>query len=496
MNLIKQVEQEIRRRKLLRAGQRVAVACSGGADSVALLRLLDALKDSLGIRLLVCHLNHGLRGGESDGDEAFVHDLAGGLRIGLVSQREDVGARAGRAKQNLEEAAREARLEFFASLIEEGLADVVAVGHTVEDQAETVLARIVRGAGTRGLAGIYPKVEERGPRLWRDKLRPSSKPSLVLVRPLLGIRRKKLREHLRGLEQDWREDSSNRDPGRLRNRVRLEVLPGLNPAAVEHIGRLADIAREEESFWTGYIEELFAHRVQLGEGEWRLEIGDLVALPGRTRLPERQAAESGRAVARRLLRRVLRGVRGDLRRITQTHVEAVLALATEGQSGQRLALPGVSVERSFNQLVFRAASGSGETRVGAIPYYEVEVSGPGRFGLPSGRELEIKMVDLEDSASGCDKIRQRALDAERVGFPLLVRNWRPGDRYRPRDAHRAMKLKDLFQRGRMPRGERSRCAVVLCGDVIIWTAPFGPEAESALTTGSRKGIWIEEKAEG
>ena len=203
MDLAHKVEQAIRRGELLAPGMRVACACSGGADSVALVRLLYELKDKLGLRLLVAHLNHQLRGKEADADEVFVRRLAERLEIEFIVRREDVGARAKKEKVNLEEAGREARLDFFASLITAGKADAVVVAHTLDDQAETVLTRVVRGAGTRGLAGIYPVVEQQtagdpsaAPRA--GKRLPYSQ--IKLVRPLLGVRRSELRDYLDGLQ--------------------------------------------------------------------------------------------------------------------------------------------------------------------------------------------------------------------------------------------------------------------------------------------------------
>ncbi|MEE8538498.1 MAG: tRNA lysidine(34) synthetase TilS, partial [Woeseiaceae bacterium] len=227
MELVQKVERAIRRERLLGPGMKVAVGCSGGADSVALVRLLAELKGSLGVRLLVVHLNHQLRGADADADEGFVRRLAERLELEFLVRREDVAARARQRKINVEEAGRLARLEFFASLIAGGKADAVAVAHTLDDQAETVLARILRGAGTRGLAGIYPVVEERVSfGFAQDERRSSSK--LVLVRPLLSVRRADLRDYLSEQEQAWREDATNLDRTRLRNRLRLELLPQLS----------------------------------------------------------------------------------------------------------------------------------------------------------------------------------------------------------------------------------------------------------------------------
>ena len=493
MELAQKIERAIRRERLLGPGMKVAVGCSGGADSVALVRLLAELKGPLGIRLLVVHLNHQLRGAEADADEGFVRRLAEWLELEFLVRREDVAARARQRKINVEEAGRLARLEFFASLIAGGKADAVAVAHTLDDQAETVLARILRGAGTRGLAGIYPVVEERVPfGFAQDERRSSSK--LVLVRPLLGVRRAELRDYLSEQEQAWREDATNLDRARLRNRLRLELLPQLSrvagPAAIEHLARLADHARQEESFWSAYVEERFQTRARRSGDEWEVAVEGLLApMLELARLPARQAAEAQRAVARRLLRRTLAAVRGDLRRITQTHVESVLLLAEEGRSGQSVDLPGVQVERRFDVLVFRAAGGRRPPPVAVGE--ELEVTGPRRVRLPDGRGLEFKVIEVQGLKGGYNS---RALDARRAPFPLAVRTWRPGDRYCPRGARRPEKLKLLFQQKRVSRRERARCPVVLSGGEIVWTLAFGPAAERELRPDSRKALVIEEWA--
>jgi tRNA(Ile)-lysidine synthase len=492
VDLAGKVEQAVRRGELLRPGMRVACACSGGADSVALVRLLYELKDKLGLRLLVAHLNHQLRGEDADADEAFVRRLAERLELEFVVRREDVVACAKKAKTNLEEAGRQARLEFFASLIAGGKADAVAVAHTLDDQAETVLARLVRGAGTRGLAGIYPVVElllnpgpaGRSPRA--EQVRG------FLVRLLLSVRRVELRDYLDSLQQPWREDASNRDAARLRSRLRFDLLPQLNPAALEHLGRLADHAREEESFWAALVESRFEGLAHHKGQEVEFPVRGLLELdPILTRLPARRACEAQRALARRLLRRALAEVRGDLRRITQTHVEKVLALATESQSGKRLALPGVEVERQFELLVVRPAAGQPPATD-----FEVRLDGPQTVRLPDGRTLEVKLVEVGQLEPGYNGARD-AVDAARAPFPLVVRNWRRGDRFAAvRERSRGgKKLKTLFQQQRIPLGERAATPVVVAGGEIIWARRLGVAAGFALDASSRTALVIEERGE-
>src|SRR5579863_10345306 len=218
---------------MMRAGERIGVAVSGGADSVALLRLMLEVRETLGIVVSVVHFNHGLRGKASDADEQFVAELAKSHKLEFFVAHEDIGAKAKRERANLEDAGRRARIAFFDELVKNGRVSRVAVAHTADDQAETVLAHILRGTGLAGLGGIHPEKE-------------------CVVRPLLGVRRAELRAYLRLKKQTWREDATNQDTTRTRARIRKKLLPLLErefqSGVVEHLGSLADFSREDEEF--------------------------------------------------------------------------------------------------------------------------------------------------------------------------------------------------------------------------------------------------------
>src|SRR5690348_11359920 len=212
----------------MRAGDRVGVAVSGGADSVALLRILLELRQELGVVLSVVHLNHLLRGTESDTDEQFVRDLSRSHELEFIGERRDVRAYAAEHKLSLETAAREVRYEFFEGLLREKTVDRIATAHTLDDQAETVLLKLLRGAGTRGLAGIYP-----------CKVLPGKG---GIVRPMLGVQRSAVKSYLAALGQTWREDSSNQELQHIRNRIRHEVLPVLERVSPGLRKSLADVS--------------------------------------------------------------------------------------------------------------------------------------------------------------------------------------------------------------------------------------------------------------
>ncbi|MFQ5926260.1 MAG: tRNA lysidine(34) synthetase TilS [Terriglobia bacterium] len=526
MKLAEAALNAIRRHRMLKAGDRVVVACSGGADSVALLLLLNERKAALGIGLAVAHLNHQLRSRAADADEAFVRALAERLGVEFIAERVDVAARAKQKKLNIEEAGREARLEFFSSLLANGKADAVATAHTLDDQAETVLARLLRGTGLAGLVGIQPVLELASRRL-------DGRPSGHIVRPLLELRRADLRDFLQEHNQEWREDETNLDPARTRNRIRLEFVPQLerlSPAVVNHLAQLASQARQEEQFWQLFIEERFrtlacpepappvplvpsevegrSRGAQQHAGTWRIAasqlcepLGDFYSSLG-AKVRDAEAAQRG--VAQRLVRRLVEAVRGDTRRLTAEHVEQVLRLARTGQSGQQVVLPGrprtdrargLRVERSFDWLLFHAG-----TDPAAVSFYSYEVAVPGRVDIAAaGERLEFKLVAARDLPRGYNGVSVAALDADAVGslgarsgetLRLTVRNWRPGDCYQPLGAARPKKLKVLFQRARVPRGERVACPVVVSAEEIVWTPRFGVAAGCAVGERTRTALVI------
>ena len=279
--MLERVRKTITRYNMLPRGGSVAVAVSGGPDSVCLLHVLAELAPSWNVSLAVAHLNHQLRGAESDEDEHFVAQLAASLGLQFHRASVDVAA----SDDNLEQAGRRARRSFFAGL----KMDRIALGHTRDDQAETVLFRLLRGSGLRGLAGIYP-VTGGG------YIRPS------YIRPLIDVTRAEVEEFLRARGIAWREDASNLDPRFARNRIRRSLLPQLardwNPRIGESLAHLASLAHDEERWWRSYIDDLSA--------------GILVPRSGGIEVQARRPlADLPPAVSRRLIRRAITQVKGN-----------------------------------------------------------------------------------------------------------------------------------------------------------------------------------------
>ncbi len=470
------------------------MACSGGADSTALLRLLAALREPLGIVLLAAQLNHGLRAGESDDDEAFVEATAQRLGVAFVCERADVRAESDRNGWNLEDAGRRARRSFFGKLVESGSANLVAVAHTADDQAETVLAQMIRGTGPTGLAGIFPA-------------------SGHVVRPLLDFRREELRTYLREIGQEWREDSSNADTMRLRARIRAKLVPQLreefSPAIVEHLGTLARLAREEGEFWDALVESRIASLATIKNGSLDIAAADLLeplALLGdrttSSHSTNANAVSPLRALTERLIRRLYKGVRGELRELTAAHVASVVMLAERGGQSAEVELPGaIVVKRNLGRLTFqwreapeRSAKRIRGTSREEISYqYCVESpeNGERTVAIPElDTPIRLKVIDWSGRESDT-KRETPALDADLLRFPLILRSWRPGDAYRPKGRRGAKKLKELLLAQRVPAGERAAWPVLESEGRIVWALGLPPSADHLVSKATKRGLVIE-----
>jgi tRNA(Ile)-lysidine synthase len=446
---------------MFRPGQKVGVAVSGGADSVCLLHLLRELAPRWNLHLSVLHLDHGLRGVESEEDAAFVARLAAEFGFPFVLRRTELAA----ADDNLEQAGREARLAFFAEAIADGSVGRIAVGHTRSDQAETVLFRFLRGSGSAGLAGIRP-VTAGG-----------------VVRPLLAVDRAEVEQFLRERGIPWREDSSNRSLQFARNRIRRELLPALardwNPAIVQTLSHTADWALAEESYWEAEIDTLAARHLVLQNGFVLLKTGCFRDLP--------------LAAARRLVRRAMEMAKGDLRSIDFAHIAAVLEMAATTEGHGRLQAPDLDIMRSFDWLRF------GRPRVDGLQNrnYRLPAPVPGVVPVPgSNRVLSLEIVEKSEGSEIGDYVYNMRetgeVDWERLSGPLDLRNWRPGDQYQPLGNTGEEKIKTLFQQFRIPLWERRHWPVLTDAKSIVWTRQFGPDARLAAQPGARKILTIRE----
>jgi tRNA(Ile)-lysidine synthase len=479
--LAESVLEYIRRQGFLRAGDRAGIAVSGGADSVALLWLLLELRDELGVVLSVVHFNHNLRGAESDADERFVAQLARHHELELHCDRANVAKYAEVQHLSTEAAARKLRYQYFRRLMGEARLNCIATGHTLDDQAETVLLRLVRGAGTRGLAGIYPGItfnSSRQPRLNQLKFSQGelTNPQLSdnssrfsVIRPLLRTGRAQLEAYLREIGQEWREDSSNRDLRHARNRVRHGILPRLerelNPKVKEALAEAAEIARAEEEYWQKEVDRLLPEVWEPGTRR----------LTGLDELPL--------AVRRRVLRAAAESLNF---RLEFRQVEEILGLA----SGSSANLPEgwiVSRRKDTGGVQFELGSGTGEGSD-----YEYGLAVPGVVQVPeAGAWFEATIVP-GDTAPGYNP--DHAFDPGLLQKELTVRNWRAGDRFWPAHSKSEKKVKELLQERKLAARDRKLWPVVVSGREIVWMRGFPAPARFRPREGAKQVLVLQEYA--
>lgn len=424
VRLLRKLLQFVRSHTLVKPGDRIGLAVSGGADSVALLRAFVEARAELGCILSVVHLHHGLRGTDADSDAEFVRQLAAEHALDFHMARRDVRALATQSKLSIEAAGRAARIQFFAELQSKGVVNKIATAHNANDQAETVLLKFLRGAGTRGLAAIYPISKNSG---------------ATLIRPLLDVTRAEIEAYLRELGQPWREDVSNQSPEFLRNRIRRELLPLLardfNPSIVELLSNTADLAREEQDFWESTIHAVTR---DLRADDSTFDLANFATLHT--------------AVQRRVLT-ALAPLTLDF-----DHIERAREFILAAQSGERELARGLRIQ------VTRQPAGD------AFFAFTTEqaTSSDYSFQLPLPGTLELAARGSQLVARPSDTPRPgHALTASLAGRTLLIRNWRAGDRFQPFGRGEA-KLKEFFQQMHIPAAARATWPIAELDGEIVW----------------------------
>lgn len=445
-------------------GERVAVAVSGGPDSILLLEFMRQFSQESGLTLAITHFNHHLRGAESDADEQFVAERAAQLGLELIRGGAEVARVAQSKRENLEATARDLRYRFFLSLISRQRVDKVATGHNANDQAETVLLRLLRGSGGRGLGGIYPMLDGK------------------IARPFLNLTRGEIEREIQERGLKFRLDSSNQDPRFARNRVRLKVLPLLeaefNPGVVILLKDLAGRARDDEVF----LEEAASARAR----SWRIRDG------GREKIALRPLAQFPPALQRRVLRHMLLSACGNVRWFTAAHIESLRRFAAFSQSGKVLDLPGgIRASKEFDWLVIRPEGYEMESREG----FHFVIAPPAEVLIPQTR-LKFRFFIAENLPKGAPETEYNygeavQLDLAKVRDDLILRNWRPGDRFQPVGSRRASKVKEFFLKRRIPASSRGLWPVLLSASQIVWVDGFPPAQGYAASASTPLVLKIE-----
>jgi tRNA(Ile)-lysidine synthase len=481
------VFRAIRSGGLVAPGESVLAAISGGPDSMALLHALAEIAPRMRVSLVVAHLDHGLRGAEGAADAAFVRDAAAALRVPAVIAARPVERARG---ESLEMAARRVRYAFLHETALARGSSRIATGHTADDQAETVLMRLFRGAGPRGLASIRPARAAFG----------SACGGLTVIRPLLGLTRHDVLDYLSAIDAAYRTDSSNAEPWALRNRVRSELLPLLSERVNPGVARVLTRFAAREAAIDAFLAE---------EASRRLGALVLDEDAGRVALNARVLAAADPAVAPYLVRLAADRIAAPAgARLAEAHVAACLALAAARPGRRRLRLPGgLLALRAGGRLELRAEAG--EARAPGegcgTPRAALALDVPGEVALGAlqaagldARRVASRLLPAEPARDAADlRATFGADDAFAVMFdwhsvrpPLEVRSRRAGDRIAPRGMSGTKSLQNLFVDRKIPWTERDRVAIVADRERILWVVGLAATREAPVTESTRETLVV------
>jgi tRNA(Ile)-lysidine synthase len=462
--ILRTVEHTIGTHRMIQAGDTLMAAVSGGPDSVALVHILLALAPKFSFQVAMAHLNHCLRDAESARDEAFVVSLAEQLKLPLHVERQDVRRYQKSHHLSLEEAARQVRYRFYHAIAAKFGYEKIALGHHSDDNAELILMYLLRGSGPLGLSGIPPVRDDK------------------IVRPLIDIKRTEIMDYIAVKGLDYVEDSSNSNSQYLRNKVRSRLIPELkaeyNPKLIDTLNRLASIIDAEEKWIENLIQPIF-EKVIVFEKQGRIGL-DVSKLNQQTT-----------AVRRRLIRKAVLKVKGNLRRMAFVHVEAAVKLAQEGPDLGVLDLPDrIRIYRQNDVLIMsKEAQNLRHLANGPLlsltPDYEYRLAKLGEISIKEAalkiRFSEMPQQHTPDWHPSGDATDAVYIDMDKIHFPLVIRNFRPGDRFSPLGMTGRQKLKKFFIDHKVSRTERTKCPILLSRNEIIWVV--GHRLDNAVKIG-------------
>ena len=459
------VARFIRENRMVSKGSCLLLAVSGGADSTCLLHLMVSLKDQLGIRLYVAHLDHQLRGEESAADAAYVVELARSLDVPVTVSKGDVKGYQQQYKVSLEEAAREVRYNFLAEIAAAVGADAIATGHTLDDQVETILLHIIRGTGIRGLVGLNAKSQ----RLLNGK-------QVNIIRPILEISREETQSYCREHDLVARLDSTNLSLSPLRNRVRQQLLPLLksyNPGVVESLLRTSAIAADEIEFLDAEMERVWNMVVKEQSDTIIFDKEGFDVLP--------------KTLQRHLLRAVIKKMLGTLKDIEERHIEEIIGVSGK-QAGKYINLPyGLIFAVEYGRYLIGKDPGS------LCPFPEIvgesAIKIPGTTVL-SGWRIEASVVEKVLTADK-DNEFTAFLDMDKTGDNLIIRSRLDGDRFQPLGFDAPKRLNRFMIDLKIPQCWRERIPLVCCSGQIVWLVGYRIDDRFKVTSQTKRVLKIE-----
>jgi tRNA(Ile)-lysidine synthase len=457
---LKNIEQTLK--GLITSGDKILVGVSGGADSITLLHVLHRFSQIQNYSLIVAHINHMARGNDSDADAVFVESVAEKLKLPFCLKKIDVGIERLKLKTSFQNAARIIRYQFFEETLQLVGGNRIALGHTADDQVETILINIVRGTGLKGLAGI-PQVRD------------------CIIRPFLGFYKKDLEIYLKENDLSFRKDSSNSDKKYLRNRIRHELIPHLetyNPGIKKCLQEMSGIAREEDSLLSQTTRDIFKQKLGKDNDKniiWDIE--DFQSYPI--------------ALRQRLAREIFCHITGDMQEITAYHVQQIINVFNYPKAGKVLNIPrGVIVTCNYESVLFskiRDAICENETLA-------TQIAIPGSTELLKGpiRRVQTQIIAGKSELSSLESSRQAFFDLEKTGLGIQARFFRAGDRFFPLGMTGSKKLKSFFIDQKVPQSMRSYIPILTnADDDIIWVYGQRISHPYRVTDKTEKMLFIE-----
>ena len=456
---------------LFGSADKILLAVSGGADSTALLYAVCAIKAEsvLSGDILCAHINHQLRGSESDGDETFVIAQADKLNLAITTRRLDVRGFARKNKLSIETAARKLRIESLLDIAKANNCKQVATAHQKDDNAETIIQRLARGTGFRGLGGIWPL------RCFAD--------DISFVRPLLCVRRDEIVEYLSKRNLKWRVDRTNEDCSYRRNYIRHRLLPALQRqctgSIVEQLAELSQSAQKFYSLVCSSVEKVWTELADYTADNVALDLKSLLAQPP--------------AVKVEIVRRSLACLGGGERDLTHQHYERVLQLAQQNISGRKIELPdGFVVWHEYENLILARRQESSTVKKHTDKKVELQVPGQTRFGRYS-----IEAAVFEAEGRNFEKFKAQKtnfiewFDLDKVKLPIVVRLHKDGDRFVPLGLREEKKVGKFLTAARAPKEIRKKVLIVADAEKIIWVWPVRISEQTKVTSQTRKILQLQ-----
>lgn len=458
---IDKISDTIHKYSMLAGGETVLIGLSGGPDSVCLLHVLHALKSKLSLTLHAVYVDHGLRPGETAGEIEFCEKICNGLSIPFFTKTIDVKNYAAQNGMNKQEAARELRYRAFEETAHETKAQKIALGHTADDQAETLLMRLLRGSGRTGLAGIPPVRK-------------------FIVRPLIETERDAIEGFLHAKNIGSIVDSSNLKDAYVRNKIRLSLMPlikGFNPDIIRTLSKTAAILSEEDKYFELIVTKTLMKLISR-KTDNRIELF-LAPLEGMDKV-----------ILRRVLRRAIDATK-SLRGISFIHIEDIVQLIKLGNPGDRIYLPkGIRAIKDYSTLVL--------TSEPPVQLNDCQLEVPGETILKEAGIL-IKSYEIESCDPGTVSqnfglwTTSAIFDADKIEFPLLARPRKDGDFFYPAGFGRKKKLQDFFVDEKVPRDERARTPLIVSGEDILWVVGYRGDERFRVTGDTKNVLRLEVK---